>query len=114
MPVGIPVPVIVMPGTTPSVLPVPVIETTAEPVVVAPLPKEPPVMVWPVLDVSALELSVTWLYPSTERILTPVAAKLPPLETVMPGDRPTVVRPVTTGEPVVKAALPQPGRPEAA
>ena len=54
-----PAPVIVMPGTTPTVVPVPVIETTAEPVVVAPLPKEPPVMVWPVLDVRALELSVT-------------------------------------------------------
>ena len=59
MPVGMPAPVIVMPGTTPTVVPVPVIETTAEPEVVAPLPKEPPVMVWPVLDVRALELSVT-------------------------------------------------------
>ena len=95
-------------------LPVPVIETTAEPAVVAPLPKEPPVMVWPVLDVSALELSVTWLYPSTERILTPVAAKLPPLETVMPGERPTVVRPVTTAEPVVKFPPVKVGTPEAA
>ena len=59
MPIGMPVPVSVMPGTTPTVVPPPVIETMAEPEVVAPLANEPPVMVWPVLDVSALELSVT-------------------------------------------------------
>ena len=45
--------------------------------------------------------------------MTPEAAKLPPLVTVMPGARPTVVRPVTTAEPVVKAAEPQVGTPEA-
>ena len=44
----------------------------------------------------------------------PEVAIFAPLVTVIPGARPTVVRPVTTGEPVVKAAVPQVGTPEAA
>ena len=54
-----PVPVSVMPGTTPTVVPVPVIETIAEPEVVAPLANEPPVVVWLVAVARALALSVT-------------------------------------------------------
>ena len=59
MPTGRPVPEIGMPGKTPAVVPPPVIVTTAEPEVVAPLANEPPVIVWPVVVASALALSVT-------------------------------------------------------
>ena len=44
----------------------------------------------------------------------PVVAIFAPLVTVMPGARPTVTRPVTTAEPVVKFPPVKVGTPEAA